>query len=730
MNIKKGWQDVRANPLDQRSWNILACAYAEMALPWHANYARMQEQLCVKVHGGQLAPQRIVHDAICWAPGVQQLSLSTPWDGLRDVLQLLEAQIHAEPSDWLSWVYFARCLEMIQLGDIKNSHSPQLHHAIRQALACEPIAGETGHLMAQWRLRAGQPLLAEAALRAVLLQAPQRYSSWLLLAETQMQLGFETEARLSFERAGESRNPEFLSLLAEKLFIFNFGYESQTIRDVVTKLKPYDPKAWLSLAEIQAKLWQVEAAEKSLKQVLALEPNNMLALRFREDLAAIGNSRAQFDLELMYFDSKGLRDNGKGSTRLLMQSLYQSHLEADQVALLHQRVGNALAEQAKKTFKSNLMSIDPLPWDGQRRLRVGYVTGDLHRQHPVNIFMLPILQHHNHEMFEIFVYHTGTLVDEYTRQARSYVDSWCEAGHLDDLMLRQIIINDHIDVLIDLAGHTATHRLAVFASRAAPVQISYLGYPHSTGLPFMDWMITDAIVAPPEHEYLFTERLARVSGSVFCWAPVDNYPLPKDHGLIKKDAVVFASFNNLLKVDDATIEVWAKILNKCPESKLLLKSATLADSVIQQQTLERFARVGVAADQLVLRGPSELSIMMQEYLEVDIALDPFPYNGGTTSLQALWMGCPLIALEGNNFVSRMGASFLTQLNRTEWIAKDVTDYVNKAVDMANYMRKEPWSRNTLRKDMQSSRLCDIESHTHEIEVIYRSAFENWLITAS
>lgn len=408
-----------------------------------------------------------------------------------------------------------------------------------------------------------------------------------------------------------------------------------------------------------------------------------------------------------------------------MQSLYQAHLSADEVAELHRRVGQALTEQARAAFPVDQPPPEPLPWGGrhERRLRVGYVSGDLHRQHPVNVFMLPVLKHHDHVAQEVFIYHTGTLIDEYTRQARACADYWREAEHLDTMALRQMIIDDRIDVLVDLAGHTASHRLGVFASRAAPVQMSYLGYPHSTGLSFIDWMIADAVVAPPEHEHLFTEQVARVSGSVFCWAPVDDYPLPPDSDAPRAGPVVFASFNNLLKVDDVTIEVWARILRECPDAKLLLKSAVLADPDVVLQTQQRFANAGVAAERLILRGPSELSQMMQEYLDVDIALDPFPYNGGTTSLQALWMGCPLVALEGGNFVSRMGASFLTHLNRTEWLAQNEDEYVSHALTLARNLREQGWSRHAQRQAMQESSLCQIERHTREMEAIYLQAWE-------
>ena len=716
------WQALRANPLAVAHWQALSLLYAGSSLPWHARYAHVQAMRCAQVTGVEVAPLPEPKAHVCWAePADQQLSMSAPWQGLAQATLLLREQSQREPQDWLNWLYLARCLELA--GTPQPADTEALRHAARRAVALEVLPGETGHLLAQWRLRAGHPEQAVAALQAVLQQAPQRHGSWLLLAQVQMQLGQEAQAQQAFARAGESRNPAVLSLLADKLFQFNFGQQVMDVREAVTQLQPHQARAWLGLAEIQAKLWQVEKAQASVRRALVLEPDNALAQRWLEDLQASGHSRPQFELELARFESEGLKNNAQGAQRLLMQSLYQANWSADAVADLHRRVGQAMLAQSRQALPKTLAAPNALPWDGQRRLRVGYVSGDLHRQHPVNVFMLPVLQRHDHAALEVFIYQTGSMIDDYTRQARACADHWREAAHLSDGALRQLIIDDRIDVLVDLAGHTATHRLGVFASRAAPVQMSYLGYPHSTGLPCIDWLIADAVVAPPEHAHLFTEQVARVSGSVFCWAPVDEYPLPPDAAAVRSGPVVFGSFNNLLKVDDATIDVWARILRECPDAQLLLKSAVLADPVVQQQTQARFAQAGVAAERLILRGPTELSLMMQEYLEVDVALDPFPYNGGTTSLQALWMGCPLVSLQGNNFVSRMGASFLTHLQRTEWLAHDVDGYVAHALALAQQLRQAPWSRQALRRHMQASGLCQIEQHTREMETIYRQALE-------
>jgi len=352
---------------------------------------------------------------------------------------------------------------------------------------------------------------------------------------------------------------------------------------------------------------------------------------------------------------------------------------------------------------------------------VGYVSGDLHRQHPVNLFMLPVLKRHDHSRFEVFIYHVGTMHDEYTRQARACADHWREGGKLDDPALHAMVQADQLDVLVDLAGHTSSHRLGVFAMRGAPVQMTYLGYPHSTGLRCFDWLIADQVVAPPEHDHLFVERVARLPGSVFCWAPVDHDPLQADAPEPVQGPLVFGSFNNLLKLSDKTVALWAQVLAAVPDSVLLVKAPVLRDEAVQAMTRQRFVALGVDPRRLQFRGPTELSQMMQEYHDVHIALDPTPYNGGTTSLQALWMGCPMVTLEGANFVSRMGASFLRAMGRDDWVARDEADYVRIAAELAQQLRHKPWSRHAFRAHMIASPVCDIAAHTRHIEDAYVQA---------
>lgn len=706
--------------------------YVRRGLPWHARYVAIQAQRC-EARLGTEAQRLLGQLAVVepWLGGDQVLMQAAPvWPGLAQAMALLQAQVAADAGDWLSWLYLARCHELALPDGESTQMSPVLREAVVHALACEPVPGETGHWLAVWRLRSGHAAGALAALQAVLQQAPGRYGSWLLQAEAHMHLGNAAAAEVCFARAGESQNPDFLGLLANTLFFNNYWEQALQVREAVVRLRPHHAESLLALGQLQSKVWLSEQAEQNLQRVLELEPDNADAKGALDDLHNSGVSRPQFDRALAVFEAQGVSNNGVGATRLLMQSLYQDHLSAEFVANLHRRVGDALLADFAQTYPDKAQTVaGPLAatgpaGTGTRRLRVGYVSGDLHRQHPVNLFMLPVLKRHDHNRLEVFIYHVGTMHDEYTRQARASADHWREATKLDDLALHAMVQTDQLDVLVDLAGHTSTHRLGVFAMRGAPVQMTYLGYPHSTGLRCFDWLIGDQVVSPPEHESLFVERVARLPGSVFCWAPVDPAPLQADPQGPVQGPLVFGSFNNLLKLSDKTVAMWAQVLAAVPDSVLLIKAPVLRDEAVQAMTRQRFVAQGVDPARLQFRGPTELNLMMQEYHDVHIALDPTPYNGGTTSLQALWMGCPMVTLEGANFVSRMGASFLRAMGQDAWVACDEADYVRIAAELAQQLRQTPWSRHAFRAQMLASPVCDIAAHTRHIEAVYEKAVQD------
>lgn len=709
----KLWQLLKRFPVQALVWLELARRYVNNGLSWQASYAARQALRC----DAALHPQL---DAL----NIENWQDATAGDALLGRAALPEAaavaehfaaRVGQEPGDWLTWLYLARLLEMpgVEVSD----QSQDRQHALAQVQALEVIPGESLHWLGVWRLNAGDAQGAIAALSGLLAVRPIRYGSMLYLGEALLQVGNTAAAEKAFTRASLSSNPDFLLNLSARVYGYNYWQEAISILQKALGLRPDHMPTWLALAKIQSEVYALADCRHSLERMKELEPDNREAALLEAGLQGrMGDAKGHLSTLQRAYETGG-DPLSRLASSVAMTSLYHDELAAAEVAALHRRLCWPIeAAVVQRAVFANRHS-------SRSRLRVGYVTGDLHQQHPVNIFMLPVLLRHDHSRFEICVYHTGTMHDDYTRQAKACADRWLEAANLDDAALQQAIIDDGIDVLVDLAGHTASHRLGVFAMRAAPVQATFLGYPYSTGLSAMDWIIGDATVTPAEHAHLYSEGLAQLPGSVFCWAAVDNYPLPSPRpaGL----PVVFASFNNAMKLSPKTLALWAKVLLAVPDSKLLLKAPSLKDDAVRARFSGLFAEQGIAAERLIFRGPSGLAEMMQEYGDVDIALDPAPYNGGTTTLQALWMGVPVISLVGNNFVSRMGASFLHTLGYTDWTAEDEAGYVAAAVRVAEQCDFWRENRPHLREQMSASPLCDIDSYVHRLQALYGRMWESY-----
>lgn len=696
------WQQLRHAAAQPLVWLELARSYAAQELSWQAGYAARQ---ALRLDASLRAQLQTL--------GIANWQDAAGGDGLLGRAELAQAaelalrfyaSVKACAGDWLTWLYLARLQEM-QAAPVYEKAA--LQHAQR----LEPIPGESLHWMGVWRLNAGDAQGAVAALSGVLDVRPVRYGSMMYLGEALLRVGNVAAAEKAFERASLSNNPDFLLTLAARVYAHNYWQEAIAVLKNALALRPDSVPALLQLAKVQSEVYALADCRESLRRVQALEPGNREARLLEAGLMGrMGDAHAHLAILQAAYASSG-DPLSRLASSVAMTSLYHDELSPEEVAALHRRMCAPIeAAVVRKTEFGNVRS-------ASRRLRIGLVTGDLHRQHPVNIFMLPILLRHDREQLEICVYHTGTMHDEYTRRAQACAVRWLEAAALDDAALQQAIVADEVDILIDLAGHTSTHRLGVFAMRAAPVQATFLGYPHSTGLSTIDWLIGDATVSPAEHAHLFSEGLAQLPGSVFCWAPVDEYPLPPPR---PADApLVFGSFNNAMKLSPRTIALWAKVLQTVPDALLLLKAPSLRDEAVQARFTGLFAEQGIAAERLMFRGPSGLAEMMQEYRDLDIALDPLPYNGGTTTLQALWMGVPVVTLAGGNFVGRMGASFMKTLGRPEWVANDGAGYVEAAVRLARDRAALRVNRAQLRAQMAASPLCDIEAYVRHFEALLR-----------
>jgi predicted O-linked N-acetylglucosamine transferase (SPINDLY family) len=367
--------------------------------------------------------------------------------------------------------------------------------------------------------------------------------------------------------------------------------------------------------------------------------------------------------------------------------------------------------------------------DPARRLRIGYLSPDF-KDHAVMRFLEPVLEHHDRAAFDVFCYHTGSAVDETTRRIQASPLTWRHIPQIADAQLLAMLRNDALDILVELSGHTSGHRLGVLARRAAPVQATYIGCPSSTGLTTIDYRVVDGITDPPGADTEAAERLERLPGCFLCYRPPEGGPGAAD---ARRNAggerpITFGSFNNLAKLSAKSVGLFAGALGAAPGSKLLLKGKALGEASVQSTIRDGFAGTGVRPDRLeFLPEQAEFAEHLACYGRVDIALDTTPYNGTTTTCEALWMGVPVVTLAGHVHASRVGASLLSAAGCAEWVAQTPDQFAAIAASLAK--PRGPDERAVLRDRLRASRLCDAVAHTRELEAVYRRMWTAWCATA-
>lgn len=349
-----------------------------------------------------------------------------------------------------------------------------------------------------------------------------------------------------------------------------------------------------------------------------------------------------------------------------------------------------------------------------RPLRLGYVSADL-CQHTVGLFVKDVLKAHDGSRVEVFAYSAGQVKDWVTDEIRAAC-TFREVSTLDDAALAAQIRADGIDVLIDLSGHTAGSRLTAFAHRPAPVMVSWLGYFATTGLPCMDAVLLDEWHAPPGTEAQFVEPILRLPSGRFCYQPVPWAPAEVSAPAFERNGfITFGCFNNTAKFNAGVFDSWAQILTQVPNSRLILKWRTFNDEAFRQQVTDAFVARGIEPDRIERRAPSFHADLLKEYADLDIALDPFPFTGGLTSCEALWMGVPVVTWAQSRVVSRQTHAFLNQIGLPELSASDAEDYVRSAVELANDRARLAHLRATLRDKMRASPLMDVTGFTRQLE---------------
>ena len=384
-----------------------------------------------------------------------------------------------------------------------------------------------------------------------------------------------------------------------------------------------------------------------------------------------------------------------------------------EIAAAHREMGRVMARALPAPQRHPPLTLGP-----GRRLRVGYVSPDLHT-HSVAYFFEGVLAAHDPAAVETVCYHCGTISDATTARMRAAAHLWRDVPTLDDAELAARIREDRIDILVDLAGHTRDNRLGVFQRKPAPIQVTWIGYPNTTGLETIDYRITDAVADPPgEADALHTERLVRLQRGFLCYRPPEDTPDVPPRPCARPDArgIAFGSFNNLSKLGPGVVDAWSTILARTPGSRLVLKASGLGSDAARQRVLERFASRGIdpARIQTMPATPTR-NAHLDLYRHVDIGLDTFPYNGTTTTCEALWMGVPVVAFAGDRHAARVGASLLHRIGLDELVARDVDGYVALACALAQDPARIAALGQGLRQRMRQSPLCDAAPFARDLE---------------
>ncbi len=388
---------------------------------------------------------------------------------------------------------------------------------------------------------------------------------------------------------------------------------------------------------------------------------------------------------------------------------------------MHRQLGARLSAPAADHFQFTERERNP-----NRRLRIGYVSPDF-KNHSVAFFFMAIARHHSREHTELICYANGPKEDAVTARLKELADQWRDISAMEDAEAARIIFADRVDILVDLAGHTANSGIRIFGRKPAPIQVTYLGYPNTTGLPEMDYRLTDAVADPTgKTEHLHTETLVRLPDCFLCYTPAETAPPVAPPPAATKRNLSFGSFNNLTKINTTVVAAWASILKAVPESTLLIKSHLLGDEKNREFLLRDFMEQGIPAQRITLRGKTPTDIdHLAMYGEIDIALDTFPYNGTTTTCEALWMGVPVIVLAGETHVARVGASLLSAIGLEELVALSEEEYAAKAIDLAHDPQRLSTLRATMRDRMQQSPLMDGQGFARKLEAAYREMWRRW-----
>jgi predicted O-linked N-acetylglucosamine transferase (SPINDLY family) len=656
----------------------------------------------------------------------------------------------------------------------------------RQILAAMPNQPDAWHRLGLLACHAGNPTFGVEAITRAISINPDDAAYYSNLGAAYQALGRTEEALKNHCLAVKiNRNwPEGHFTLGLALVRANQLRDAAVALAETTRLAPQRPEPFNELGIVLARLGRMDEAADAFRQATRLRPeyadayNNLGNVRLSQNRLdeAIGRYQKAIELKPNYYQAHahlGIAYSRQGRTHESIVCLEHAVELQPNSADPQNNLGNALLvagqlDRALGVFRTALkldpnfapaisnylfaLNYDPAieperlaeehrTWAGRleaglpapagydnapepdRALRVAYVSPDF-RRHPVSAFMLAALTQGNRSRMQTILLADVMVPDATTRRLESLADGWHDTTGMSHEQLAELVRREKIDVLVDLTGHTSGNRLGVMARRPAPVQVSYIGYPATTGLTSIQYLLTDDIVDPAGEERLYTESLVRLPGGFSCYTPLDDAPAVSPLPASGSGRITFGALQTLAKLNSQVLALWARVVRQVPGSRLLIARDVLTGP-IAQAVADQLLAAGLKPEDFELRHEFPAGGHLALYREIDIALDPFPWSGHTTACEALWMGVPTVSLVGHRHAGRMVASVLSQAGLRDWLARDADEYVAIAARAAGDLDAMAALRSGMRQRMAASALCDAARFAGELEQAYRGMWSDW-----
>jgi len=593
----------------------------------------------------------------------------------------------------------------------------------RQSLALNPDFSSAHFNLANLLALGGREAEAMAEYDHALVSEPRHAGALIALARLQLERNEIPAAALLANRALAFHPGDCATQIKALEILLAAGQHALVIERCAEGLARWPVEARLFTLRGMAfgEMIRFGEAIDAFEQALQCDPDHYTTVRYLADFyAKVGDPEAGIATLAQYLSRH------PGEAELFSQYLFMLNYSArttpEEQLLAHRQWDVRHAAPVSVAAQSNR------PEPG-RRLRIGYASPDF-RQHAVSFFIEPVLEHHDSTQFEVFLYSSTRHADATTARLKTRDVIFRDVVKLNPGEFAALVRSDRIDLLIDLAGHAGGNAMPAFALKPAPVQLTWLGYPNTTGLAAIDFRISDAVADPPgSGDRLNAEQLLRLNNGFHCYRPGAEVEPALAPPQSTNGYVTFGSFNTLAKLSDPTLAAWARILNQTPGSRLQLKAIGLADALARERLTGRLRQSGIDPARVTLSGfAPDLRAHLEAYRQIDIALDTFPYNGTTTTCDALWMGVPVVCLGGDRHAARVSASLLGALGHQDLsglVARSEEEYVSAAVALAGNSARLTRLHQAIRPAMQASPLMDEAGFTLKLETAYRTAWRRW-----